>query len=314
MDQKIRDGVTKIQQSDEFRNYLITMAQFHSYSWHNQLLIMMQRPDATMVKGFNAWKELDRHVKKGETGIMILAPRGPTSETRWVRPADGATWVIRKMNGQWGAYRNDRPDNTFRSARAAAAWLRSQGAIPHRETVDVRSFKDVYVFDIKQTEGKPIPQFEVPVLSGEAKKDLLYGMLNLMQKEGVQVDWTPKPDQSPTIKGYYRSPNLIWVKPDEPPAQRLKTLIHEAAHHYTAGPFRLPREDAETIAECAAFVVGAHHGFDTGVRSFPYVAIWARDQKTLDKNLEAVHNVSEHIIEKLEDVGLRSSLKVEGSE
>ncbi len=80
------------------------------------------------------------------------------------------------------------------------------------------------------------------------------------------------------IKGQY-SHGEIWVKPEEPRAQQLKTLIHEIAHYYSEGVFRIPRQDAETIAESGAYVVGAHFGFDTGVRSFPYVALWAQDRR-----------------------------------
>lgn len=79
-----------------------------------------------------------------------------------------------------------------------------------------------------------------------------------------------------------------------------KTLAHEIAHYYSEGVFRIPRQDAETIAESAAFVVGAHYGFDSGVRSFPYVALWARDKKVLQANLGAIRKVSTTILEELE--------------
>jgi len=307
--QKVRDGVVRIQQSDEFRQYLITMSLFHDYSWHNQLLIMIQRPDATLVRGFQGWKDLGRYVKKGEAGIRILAPSGPTSETQWIRATDGATWVIRKTNGQWGAYRHDKIDKPFKTSRQAAQWLRDQGAVPKKEVIAVNRFVDVAVFDIKQTEGKPLPEFVVPVLTGAMNRELFDAMLALMQKQGVTVSFEARPSMSPEIKGQFMPPNAIWVRPEEAPAQQLKTLLHEAAHYYAAGPFQVPRQDAETIAESAAFVIAAHHGFDTGVRSFPYVALWARDEKTLDKNLEAVHKVSEHIIEELEDLEGKTLLR-----
>jgi hypothetical protein len=76
-------------------------------------------------------------------------------------------------------------------------------------------------------------------------------------------------------------------------------LLHEAAHYYSEGVFRIPRRDAETIAESVAFVVGAHYGVDTGVRSFPYVALWAQDKKVLEQNLSAIRKVSTEIMESL---------------
>jgi hypothetical protein len=72
------------------------------------------------------------------------------------------------------------------------------------------------------------------------------------------------------------------------------------------GVFRIPRQDAETIAESAAFVVGAHYGFDTGIRSFPYVALWARDKKVLEDNLGAIRRVSTTIMDSLEKIQIRT--------
>jgi hypothetical protein len=136
-------------------------------------------------------------------------------------------------------------------------------------------FKIVHVFDISQTEGKPLPEFEVPVLTGEVNEELFSKAVALAKKQGLTVSFEPRPHQDPAIKGQYFG-KTIWVKPDE------------------------PRADAETIAESAAYVVGAHYGFDTGVRSFPYVALWAKDKKVLEENLKAIRRVATTILEELE--------------
>jgi hypothetical protein len=115
----------------------------------------------------------------------------------------------------------------------------------------------------------------------------------------VPVSFEPRPQLSPEVKGQY-TPAGIWVRPEEPRAQQLKTLLHEVAHYYSEGIFGIPRRDAETIAESAAFVVGAHYGFDTGVRSFPYVALWSQDKKVLEENLSAIRRVATTILEALE--------------
>jgi len=302
LEQKLKDGVVRIQKSDDFRNYLIAMARFHAYSWHNQLLIWMQRPDATLVRGFQGWKDFGRYVKAGEKGIKVQAPQGPTTEVTWVHPLDGRTWIIKKDNGRYAALEGRKVAKTGKTRQEVVSWLHNQGAVQRKEVIAVQRFVDVSVFDIKQTDGKPLPEFEVPVLTGAMNRELHDGMLSVLKKRGVTVSFDRRPDIAPDIKGYFRHPDQIWVRPEEAPAQQLKSLIHEAAHYYSMGPFGMPRQDAETIAESVAFVVAAHYGFDTGVRSFPYVALWARDEKTLDKNLKAINKVSEHMIEELESV------------
>ena len=258
---QLKDGVETIQQSERFRLFLVTMSKFHDYSIGNQILIMIQKPDATRVAGFNTWKDLGRWVRKGEKGIAILAPVMPPQP----KPEEKAPEEEEETEIE--------PQPIY--------------------------FKVVYVFDIDQTEGKPLPEFEIPVLTGEANEELFARLLSLMESQSVSVSFEPRPYLTPEIKGQYLPPNQIWVRPAEPRAQQLKTLLHEVAHYYSEGVFRIPRRDAETIAESSAFVVGAHYGFDTGVRSFPYVALWAQDKKVLEQNLAAIRRVATTIIEAL---------------
>ena len=259
---QLKDGVEGIQDSYQFRLFLTTMSKFHDYSIGNQILIMIQKPDAARVAGFNTWKDLGRWVRKGEKGIAILAPVMPPK----LKPEE-----------------------------------REQDETETEAEIEPRPvhFKVVYVFDVSQTEGKPLPEFEVPVLSGEANEELFARLLDLMKSRGIRVSLEPRPYLDPGIKGQY-SHGEIWVRPEEPGAQQLKTLVHEIAHYYSEGVFRIPRQDAETIAESAAYVVGAHYGFDTGVRSFPYVALWAKDKKVLDQNLSSIRRVAGTILEELE--------------
>src|SRR5882757_1903888 len=85
----LRAGVEKLQSGDDWQRALDVQARFHNYSFGNCALIAMQRPDATGVAGFNAWRQLGRSVKKGEKGIQILAPAGVGR--REVERADGTT-------------------------------------------------------------------------------------------------------------------------------------------------------------------------------------------------------------------------------
>lgn len=302
---RVKDGVERIQDSAEFRNFLIAMSRFHDYSWNNQMLIMLQRPDATHVAGFNSWKDLGRYVKAGEKGIAILAPLGPVAEATWERATDGATFETRRLGEEWGIYRGGKLVDTFKRRSDAVQQLKDWGAVERRQVIGITHFKIVHVFDINQTEGKPLPEFEVPVLTGEMNRELFDSLLDLMKKKGVTVSFEPRSYLPRGIMGQFSPPNEIWVRPEAPPAQQLKTLLHEIAHYYSVGVFRIPRADAETIAESAAYVVGAHYGFDTGVRSFPYVALWSRDKKVLDDNLDAINKVSDNMIHDLEEATTR---------
>lgn len=266
---KLKEGVEDIQDSQSFREFLLTMSKFHDYSIGNLILIASQRPDATRVAGFTTWKELDRWVKKGERGIAILAPCFSPKTPKTPVPEPGEE----KENEE-----------------------KDKGQI-----VDVRPvyFKVVYVFDVSQTEGKELPKLEVPSLTGEANEDLFASMMSLAKSQGLDVTFEPRPQQAPSIKGMYFGKS-IWVRPEESRAQQLKTLLHEVAHYYTEGVFQISRQNAETIAESVAFTVGARFGFDTGTRSFPYVALWSQDKKVLEQNLASIRKISTLMIEALE--------------
>jgi hypothetical protein len=275
---QLKAGVEGIQDSYQFRLFLTTMAKFHDYSIGNQILIMLQKPEATRVAGFNTWKDLGRYVKKGEKGIAILAPVMPP-KAKATCPGCGA--------------------EVPRTAKFCPEC--GHGLEIGVEIDQPRFFRVVHVFDLGQTEGDPLPEFEVPVLTGEVNEGLFTRLLDLMKSRGVGVSFEPRPHQDPGIKGQY-SHGEIWVRPEEPRAQQLKTLVHEIVHYYSEGVFRIPRQDAETIAESAAYVVGAHYGFDTGVRSFPYVALWAQDKKVLDQNLSSIRDVATRILGDLEKI------------
>jgi len=281
---QLKAGVEGIQDSYQFRMFLTTMSKFHDYSIGNQILIMLQKPEAVRVAGFNTWKDLGRWVQKGEKGIAILAPVMPP-RSKATCPGCGA--------------------EVSRKARYCPECGHGLETTSGFDIEQPRYFRVVYVFDIGQTEGEPLPEFEVPVLTGEANEELFVDLLAHMKRRGVSVDFDSRTQMDPGIKGFYSQAG-IWIRPEEPRAQQLKTLLHEIAHYYSEGVFHIPRQDAETIAESAAFVVGTHFGFDPGVRSFPYVALWAKDKTVLENNLGAIRKVSTTIIEALEEIKTRT--------
>jgi len=260
---RLKEGVNDIQDSDNFKQFLLTMSKFHDYSIGNLILITIQKPEATRVAGFKTWKDLGRWVKKGEKGIAILAPCFPPKEKR-----------------------TETEENEEEEAEIEVSPV---------------YFKVVHVFDVSQTDGEPLPEFEMPSLTGEANEDLFERVMELTSAQGLDVSFESRPYQDQAIKGTY-SGKSIWVRPEESRAQQLKTLLHEVAHYYTESVFRIPRRDAETIAESVAFTVGAHFGFDSGVRSFSYVALWAEDRKVLEANLTAIRKVSTKMFDALESI------------
>jgi len=304
LNKKVADNVERLLNSTEFRNYLISMSRFHNYSWGNQMLIWIQMPAATRVAGYNTWRDLGRWVKQGAKGIEILAPLGPTALTTWYRATDQAYYSIKRGREKGWDIHDDQGnivESGFPSYAAAARRLKELGFVEKKETLSVNYFKVVHVFDLSQTEGKPLPEFEVPRLSRDANEELSTGLLELAEKEQVEVSFDPAIGKTTRAEGFFRPPKFIWIRPERSPGDQLATLAHELSHYFTEEVMKIPHADAETIAECSAAVVGAYYGFDTGVSSFPYVAIWAKDPKVLHANLDHIQKVADRIINDLEE-------------
>jgi hypothetical protein len=157
------------------------------------------------------------------------------------------------------------------------------------------------VFDVAQTEGKPLP---APPLQQELGATTVGRTLDLrlsrfLIDEGVRLEkrrthparglYRPatRPGEVPTIA-------LNELLPDDDIAA--KTLCQEAAHYVADHRGAIPRADAETVAESAAFVVMSHFGIDTGGYSFPYLAQWARDRAVLKRNLGEIQRVATTLI------------------
>src|SRR5918911_5134139 len=233
--QQLEAGVEAIQTSEGFKRYLRTVAIFHAYSPNNVVLILAQKPEATRVAGYTTWQALARQVKKGEKAISIFAPR---------------------------PYRVTTEDETG-----------------EEQTREGLTFRSVPVFDISQTEGDAIPTMEAPVLTGDDGHQTYDALVAFATRQGVTVTKhdpkTDGDDTQSTYNGYYSpSRKLIFVK-HAAPAQMVKTLAHELAHHLDPELQAVSRAECETVAEATAFVVAAHAGIDTGSYSFPYIATWA---------------------------------------
>lgn len=251
---RLEEGVKGVMSSDGWRRFLSTQAKFHNYSAGNVLLILMQNPQASHVAGFHTWRDLGRAVKKGEHGIAILAP------------------VFPKREKQEPGEQKERPEGGHVEIQEKAE--------PERTPV---RFRVAYVFDIAQTDGKPLPEAPVHRLTGSSAKAhaLVAHLTRLVEQEGLELQYADPKTMPRGTNGYYQPmEGRIVVSNALAPDHQAKTLAHELAHHMleherARQPGR-PTEEAE--AEGVAFVVCSRFGLDTSEYSFGYIATWARDE------------------------------------
>lgn len=278
--ERLEQGVKDIFTSEMYTKYLLTMSKFHNYSFNNTLLIAMQRPDATLVAGYNAWKnKFNRYVKKGEKGIQIIAP-APVKEREEREKIDKDTGLtVLNENGE-----------------------------PEIEVVErvIPRFRVTTVFDYAQTDGEPLPTLEVNELTARVKD---YTLL----KEAIE-QVSPVPIRFGEIegsaKGYYSHMDKeICVRADMGESQTIKTMIHEVAHAMLHDSDQMKQRGEEkdqltkeTEAESIAFTVCSALGIDTSDYSFPYVASWAsgKELKELKDSMDTIRLTATDFLEKLE--------------
>lgn len=236
------------------------------------MLINMQRPDATLVAAYGKWKQLGRHINKGETGIAIFAPT-PYKTNEYIETQKPA----------YDEYGNQ---------------LYNEDGTEKMETIETpltgMAFKTVYVFDVSQTDGKELPE-PVSELTGDvdaARKDAIFTAIKKVT--GIDVEFQ---DIKGGSKGYYSpASDTIVIKTGMSDAQTLKTVFHETAHKLLHDPkseivtVKSPRNEKEVQAESVAFMVAEKFGIDTSEYSFPYIASWSEG-----KQLEQLKNALQEI-------------------
>ena len=279
--EKLEQGIKELFESEKYKTYLNTMSKFHNYSFNNTMLIAMQKPDATLVAGFKAWqKNFDRHVKKGEKGIRILAP---------------APYKIKEER--------DKIDPVTQEL------LLDKDGNPQKEEVEITipAFRAVSVFDVAQTDGKPIPEL--------AAKELLSDVEGYQDMIRAVEAISPVPIELEEIagdsKGYYdREAKRIAVQENMSESQTLKTMIHEVAHSKLHSKeveqdeqMRKDRNTKEVEAESIAYTVCQHFGVDTSDYSFGYIAGWSsgRDTKELRSSMDTIRRTASELITGIEE-------------
>ncbi len=274
MFKRIDEGVNAVFTSEKYMEYLKFASKFTDYSARNTMLINMQRPDATFVAAFGAWKKLGRFVQKGEAGIEILAP--VTYKTNQYVEFD------RPATDEFGnQLYNDDGTEKMETVQKALTGL---------------AFKPAYVFDVSQTDGKAIPD-PFTELQGDidsAKKEAIFKALEKVT--GIPIEFQ---DIKGGAKGYY-SPmqNKIVIKTGMSDLQTLKTAFHETAHSLLHDPdkkivtVKAPRNEKEVHAESVAFMVAERFGMDTSDYSFPYIASWS-EGKQKDQLMRALDEIQD---------------------
>ena len=277
--ERLEQGVKDIFTSEMYANYLRTMSQFHSYSFNNTLLIHLQKPEASLVAGYQTWqKKFHRQVRRGEKGIQIIAP-APIRTREEIEKVDPATMepVLK-------------PDGT-----------------PEMEEVEytIPRFRVTTVFDVSQTEGEPLPELETPELLGSVENYEIF-------MQAIR-DISPVPIRFDEIesgaKGYYSSVDKeIVIQESMSESQTMKTGIHEVTHAKLHDRDIIEEMDEkkdqmtrEVEAESVAYTVCQYFGLDTSDYSFPYIAGWSsdRDMKELRSSMDTIRKVAGEMIEQI---------------
>ena len=281
---RLEQGIAELFDSERYKEYLKVMSKFHNYSFRNTVLIAMQKPDASLVAGFSAWKNnFERNVMKGQKGIKIIAP-SPYKIKQEMQKIDPHTQ--KPIIGKDGK------------------------PVTEEKEVTIPAYKVVSVFDVSQTEGKELPDIAVDELTGDV--DRYKDFFAALEKT------SPVPIAFENIEGgshgyYHLEDKRIAINEGMSELQTLKTAIHEIAHAKLHDiDLNAPKDEqqphvdrrtCEVEAESVAYTVCQHYGLDTSDYSFGYVAGWSsgRELSELKSSLETIRSAAAEIINSIDE-------------
>ncbi len=281
----IEDGIQQIFQSERYLEYLRTMSRFHTYSVNNTILIHMQMPNATQVAGFNKWKnQFGRHVKKGEKGLTVIAP----------------TPFKKKI------------EEMKLDPETRAPVLDSEGKVVMEEReIEIPMFKPVKVFDVSQTEGRPLPSL-VTDLTGNVQHYEAF-MEALRRTSPMPICMEPL---RPGLDGLCNfTKQTITIREGMSQVQTVCASVHEITHatlhnkehtRLTAAagdeakepPKPKDENTMEVEAESVSYTVCQYYGIETGANSLGYIATWSKDRSLpeLKASLETISKTANALI------------------
>lgn len=282
---QIEAGIKALFQSgdlEKYQAYLRTMSHFHHYSVNNQMLIFSQCPHATLVAGYQKWQnQFSRHVLRGEKGISILAPTPYKIKVEKEKLDPDTKLPLLDADG-----------NT----------------ITEEKEVQIPMFRPVKVFDVSQTDGKPLPervQSPVAELTGNVEHYEAF-MEALRRISPVPIEMKPL---SNDLDGFFSpSKQSITLRDGMSEVQTVCAAVHEIAHSklhdYAKQPNSQPKDSntEEIEAESIAYTVCAYFGIETSANSFGYVATWTKDKdlKAFKDSLDTIRKTSSELISGVE--------------
>ena len=333
----IEQGIKELFESEKYMRYLSVMSKFHRYSVNNTMLIYMQRPDATLVAGFQKWKnQFERHVKKGEHGITIIAPTPYKKKIEEMKRDPDTHAPILDANGK---------------------------AVMEEKEIEIPMFRPVKVFDVSQTDGKPLPEL-ASSLSGTVPHYEAF-LEALRRSAPVPIEFEPMDENK---DGYFSSDQQrIAIREGMSEVQTISAAVHEVAHSKLHDPKKYEIEQSwkivmdsgggtirdyysgfateaeaeqfaadmgwcyldenqfawnlyveedfydlqrvaknrnteEVQAESVSYAVCQYFGIETGENSFGYIATWSKGKELdeLKASLEIINKTSCELINDIE--------------
>ena len=282
---QIEDGIQELFQSERYAEYLRTMSRFHNYSYNNTILIHMQMPNATQVAGFNKWKnQFGRHVKKGEKGLTIIAPTPFKKKIEEMKLDPDTSAPVLDGNGN---------------------------VVMEEREIEIPLFRPVKVFDVSQTEGRPLPSLAADLTGNVQHYEAFMEALRRVSP----VPMTIKPIAG-TMDGFFSlTSQTITIKEGMSQVQTVGVAVHEITHAMlhnreqarlsaAAGdetkeaPKPKDRNTEEVEAESVSYTVCQYFGIETSANSMGYIASWSRDKSLpeLKASLETISKTASALI------------------
>ena len=279
--EKIEEGIQNLFQSgdlEKYQAYLRTVSRFHRYSVNNQMLIFAQCPQASLVAGYQKWQnQFSRHVLRGEKGITIIAPTPYKIKVKQEKLDPDTKQPLLDADGK---------------------------TITEEKEVQIPMFRPVKVFDVSQTDGKPLPeQVKSPVaeLTGNVEHyEAFMDALKLVSPVPIEM----KPLRNDLDGFFSPSKQSITLREGMSEVQTVCAAVHEIAHsklhNYAMQPDSQPKDSSteEIEAESIAYTVCAYFGIETSANSFGYVATWSKDKdvKAFRASLDTIRKTSSELI------------------